>query len=237
MPPPPEQHDPFNTKRPVVYRLRGWQWLVFYPLAALLWVYLRSLRIRCLPEERRQLQETPSPRLAITWHNRSLVIPEVLRVLMDPPRFACLVSPSRAAAWEAAFFELLGFPVVRGSTTRRSVQAGIELLRTLREGNDSGLTPDGPSGPLYSFKEGAASLARKTGVPLLILVPNCPAALRLRTWDRHLVPLPFARVTVRLRLIPPDDPLWDNDSRTIAQSLRAICLGLTEDPPGLAGTD
>jgi lysophospholipid acyltransferase (LPLAT)-like uncharacterized protein len=225
-----DSQDPFNTKRPEVYKLKGFQWVLFYPVAWLLWLYIKSWRFRISPEALRAINEATRPRLVVIWHNRSLVGSIVLCRYFNPAEVACLVSPSRMAAWEVAFFDFIGLKVIRGSTTRRSVQAGIEILRSMRTGCDSGISPDGPSGPLYSFKEGAVALARKSGASLLLIAPNAGSAWRAKTWDRHLIPLPFAKIETEVSCVPPNDPIWDNSDAQVASELRRVCLEMTKDP-------
>lgn len=227
---PPDNHDPFNTRRPEVYRLTGWRVFVFYPAVWVLWLYYRTLRIRIDPTSREALQSTSAPRIIATWHNRSFVASSVIARLTDPSKVACLISPSKMAAWEVALFHFLHYKVVRGSTTRRSVQAGIELIRALREGNDVGITPDGPSGPLYSFQKGTAALAKKASVPLLFFGVNCRTAIRLNTWDRHMIPLPFSRIDVRIGKIDSTDSIWEGDENQVCAELRRVCLEITDDP-------
>jgi lysophospholipid acyltransferase (LPLAT)-like uncharacterized protein len=230
MPASDNPHDPFNTRRPAVHELEGWRRLALPALALPLQAYGRSWRIRLDAPSAEVLAAVPAPRLIIVWHNRSLPAPEVFRRCLDPSRIACLISPSRMAAWEAGFFRRFHLRVVRGSSTRRSIQAAREILRELRAGNDAGISPDGPSGPLYCFRPGAVAIARKAAVPILLLVPNARAALRLPTWDRHLVPLPFARIDLAARAILPDDPVWREHDDAVAAHARRVCLELTRDP-------
>ncbi len=222
--------DPYNTRRPQVHELTPLQRLVFRPPALALCGWFRTWRMELTPAARAALRDTAPPRLIVSWHNRSLTGPEVIRRLLHPRRTVCLISPSRMAAWEVALFELFGLRAVRGSTTRRSIQAARELLRALRSGHDACVTPDGPRGPLYAFQPGAVALARLARVPLLVIIPNARAALRLPTWDRHLVPLPFARVEVAMRVVAADDPLWLLPDAAAAARLRQVCLELTKDP-------
>jgi lysophospholipid acyltransferase (LPLAT)-like uncharacterized protein len=168
--------------------------------------------------------------MIVVWHNRSLVAPEMFRRFFDPSRIACLISPSRMAAWEVDYFRRFHLRAIRGSTTRRSIQAAREILQQLRAGNDIGISPDGPSGPLYTFRPGAVALARKAGVPLLLAIPNCRKAFRLKTWDRHMIPCPFARIEVAIRAIQPDDPVWEGPDAQIAAHARKVCLEITRDP-------
>jgi hypothetical protein len=54
--------------------------------------------------------------------------------------------------------------------------------------------PDGPRGPAFDAKPGVLALASATGVPLVPIGIAAAPARRLGSWDRALVPLPFARV-------------------------------------------
>ena len=222
--------DPFNTKRPTVHELRWTQKLVFYPVAWILQLYFRTWRVVMDPASREALSANPSPRMIVVWHNRSLPMPELFRRCFDPSRIGCLISPSKAAAWEVAFFRQFQLKAIRGSTTRRSVQSAREMLRQLKSGNDVGVSPDGPTGPLYSFQHGAVAIARKAKVPVMLAIPNARGAFRLNTWDRHLVPLPFARIHLAVRVIQPDDPIWDKPNPEVAAVLREVCLEITDDP-------
>jgi lysophospholipid acyltransferase (LPLAT)-like uncharacterized protein len=164
----------------------------------LLKLYYASLRVRVEPSVQAIRDETRAL-VGIGWHNRSFVTPLVLKTLRTPAKCFCLISPSKAAAWEDAAFNILGINSVRGSSSRRSIQAMRELVRISTAGNDVLLTPDGPSGPVYQFKRGAAVVARLTGCPVLLLGVECKNAWRPRTWDRHLFPLPFSKVVIRWR--------------------------------------
>ncbi len=224
-----DDQDPFNTKRPIVYEIRGWRRALFLPFAGLLRLYLLTLRFRVAGAERPLLQAPPRPRLLVMWHNRGLVAPIVFNRLLQPERITVMVSPSKMAAWQAAFFEFLRVRVVRGSSTRRSIQGTLEVLRSIRQGQDAAMAPDGPSGPLYSFKPGAVAMARKARVPMLLIMPNTARACHLKGWDRHFVPWPFARIEVRLRVVGPEDPVWEKTDDEVAIELRRVCLEMTGD--------
>lgn len=222
--------DPFNAAGRKVYELTGWRRWLFEPVHGLLWLYYRSWRVRVDPDVERAIAEAGPGRIVVLMHNRSLTAPVVFRRLFNPSRFACLISPSKAAAWEVALFRKHGFQIIRGSTTRRSIQAGLEILRTIRAGKDAVLSPDGPSGPLYSFQRGALALARAAHAPVVLLTANAHWSVRLPTWDRHLAPLPLARLELRARVVPATDPLWQLSDAEAARTLRRLILELTEDP-------
>ena len=90
----------------------------------------------------------------------------------------------------------LGYRTVRGSTSRGAARALIGLSRALTDGHDLAITPDGPRGPAGSFAPGAVIVAQRTGAPMVPVAVSANRGWRLRSWDRFLVPKPFARVHV-----------------------------------------
>lgn len=214
-----------------MFRLSGWRKWVCRPLAALLRLYLRSLRLRMDAESAAARDASRAPRIFVSWHNRSLLAPVMAKRFFDPRNVTCLVSPSRKAAWEVAFYEAVGFRIVRGSSSRRGIAAARELIRELRSGHDIAVTPDGPDGPLHEIKRGALILARRSQAPVAFIIPNARCAVRLPTWDRHLVPLPFSRVDVRLVIRPPYPECRYADESAALADWRAVLASIDDDIP------
>ncbi|HWH52614.1 MAG TPA: lysophospholipid acyltransferase family protein [Gemmatimonadaceae bacterium] len=90
----------------------------------------------------------------------------------------------------------LGYRTVRGSTSRGAARALIESARVIADSGDLAITPDGPRGPARSFAPGAAVLAQRTGALVIGAAASAHPAWRLKSWDRFMVPAPFARVRV-----------------------------------------
>lgn len=89
-----------------------------------------------------------------------------------------------------------GCRAVRGSSSKGAARALLQLSRTLNEGNDIAITPDGPRGPRHSFAPGAVVLSQRTGSPIVLLASYARRVWKLNTWDGFEIPKPFARVTV-----------------------------------------
>lgn len=121
--------------------------------------------------------------LPLLWHHRG----EGVLVLISEHRDGELVA--RAAA-------SLGFGLIRGSTTRGAGRALIALGRALRDGKEVAITPDGPRGPPRRYAPGALVAAQRSESFILPVVAVADRAWRLRSWDRFMIPKPFARVTV-----------------------------------------
>jgi lysophospholipid acyltransferase (LPLAT)-like uncharacterized protein len=107
-----------------------------------------------------------------------------------------LTSASRDGAIIAAVMKSFGLRSVRGSSSRRGTAALLALAGTLEAGEDVAVTPDGPRGPRYKLGPGVVFLARQTGAGILPIHIEYSRAVRLRSWDRFMIPLPFAKVRV-----------------------------------------
>ena len=106
---------------------------------------------------------------------------------------AALISASKDGGLLAGILECFGVQPVRGSTSRRGPQALLELTTRAERGYDLAITPDGPRGPCYVVQEGVMSLAQVTGLPIVPFSYNARWKIRLKSWDRFQIPLPFSR--------------------------------------------
>jgi lysophospholipid acyltransferase (LPLAT)-like uncharacterized protein len=91
----------------------------------------------------------------------------------------------------------LGYGTARGSSSRGATRALVDLSRAVDSGRNVAVTPDGPRGPRHAFAPGALVVAQRSGVPVVCARALTSRAWHLRSWDRFVIPKPFARVTVR----------------------------------------
>jgi lysophospholipid acyltransferase (LPLAT)-like uncharacterized protein len=111
---------------------------------------------------------------------------------------AALVSASKDGALLARILEDFGVQAVRGSSSRRGPQALLELTTWADRGYDLAITPDGPRGPCYIVQEGVMSLAQLTSLPVIPVSSELRPRIRLRSWDRFQIPLPFGKCVIRI---------------------------------------
>lgn len=126
------------------------------------------------------------------WHAQMLP----LMALHRSQNIAVLISVHRDGERMAQAASQLGFRAIRGSTFRGAAGALRGLVRALRDGWEVAITPDGPRGPAEQFAPGAIIAAQQAGVPIVLLAATTDHAWRLRSWDRFMIPWPFARITV-----------------------------------------
>jgi lysophospholipid acyltransferase (LPLAT)-like uncharacterized protein len=150
----------------------------------------------------RHLQEGTGA-VMVTWHGRTLIPANY----MKGRGFWALISLSRDGEVQANIFQRFGFQILRGSTSRGGVRAALEAARVVKAGGILAFTPDGPRGPSQKFQPGALLIAQKAGVPLYPAGISAYPRILLPTWDRYLIPLPFARAAFLIGepvFVPPD---------------------------------
>jgi len=196
-------------------------------LALLLRLWWRTLRFHIEPGTRVLMMTPPPPSVVVLWHNRLFAAPEFFRRYFADRRLATLISASRDGAWLAGLLSRLGMVPVRGSHYKRGAQALREMLAAQRDGCDVGITPDGSRGPMYTMKPGAVAVGLKTGAPFVLLSLRHRAALRLATWDRFYLPLPFSRVDVAVDYLADPRELG-SDPQVAARRLKERMDELTE---------
>lgn len=150
------------------------------------------------------------------WHSRIGLSPAAHPDLDRRPMRA-LISLSRDGEFIADAVARLGFPAIRGSSAKTGSAkakggstAFRDSLRWIRAGGGLAMTPDGPRGPAEQMAEGAPALARATGAPVLLLGLAARPAIRLNSWDRALLPLPFSRGAVVWELVSHPGAVMDD---------------------------
>jgi lysophospholipid acyltransferase (LPLAT)-like uncharacterized protein len=141
--------------------------------------------------------------IAVLWHE------EVATVAFAYPKVGIvahtLASVGDAGELVTRVLERCGYQVFRGGASSRRSRRRTAVLRDMVEHMRShhavvyGLTVDGSKGPAYRMKGGAIWIARECGVPLALMRTWYRRCVRLRTWDRTAIPLPFNHIIYYFR--------------------------------------
>lgn len=200
-------------------------------LSAVLRWWLGSLDLRLkLEDPSGDPRESSTRGIYLFWHEMMLFPVSAHDLLSD---FTVLVSRHRDGELIARILMMLGFKVVRGSTTRQSFSAVRGLMR---QGKVSHLavTPDGPVGPRRIVQPGAVYVASKTGMAIYPVGFAFHKCWRAGSWDRMALPKPLSRgacVVGRAVMIPPD--LTNESIEAYRQQLQAELDRVQERADGM----
>ncbi|MBI2844129.1 MAG: lysophospholipid acyltransferase family protein [Armatimonadetes bacterium] len=123
-----------------------------------------------------------------TWHGATML-----------PIFFCrhkglwaIISRSRDGELQNCLVRSRGFNTIRGSSGSKGVRAFLEAAKRIKDGAVVAITPDGPRGPARVVQSGTVLLAERGKCAVLPIGVACRQAWRLRSWDKHMIPKPFA---------------------------------------------
>jgi lysophospholipid acyltransferase (LPLAT)-like uncharacterized protein len=162
-----------------------------YVLAPLLYTVIRliamTLRLKLYDYE--PVKELPTGKIFCGWHGQSFIPANHFR----KRGYWVIISHSRDGELQTRMFKWLGYNIIRGSTGRGGVRALIESIKVLKNGGIMAITPDGPRGPSGVVQEGVMMMAQKSGCALVPVATCAQPALYVPTWDRYMIPMPFAK--------------------------------------------
>ena len=153
----------------------------------------RTWRVETVHAERwRGLVEAHRPHVFLLWHDALLPL-----LWWHRGRdVTIVVSEAQDGQYLAEYARRIGYREARGSSSRGGVRALIGVVKVLQAGGAAAFTPDGPRGPRREFKGGILLAAQRGGAVVVPLHAGADRAWRLSSWDRFLVPKPFARVRI-----------------------------------------
>jgi len=175
------------------------QRLALAVLPPLLGLAVRALastwRVRLAVPPRSHPRSGDAPLVYAMWHE---CVVTVVAQWRDHP-IQGLASQSFDGALISKTLRHLGYPEAsRGSSSRGGAGALRSHVQALQEGRHVVVTVDGPRGPAYQAKPGVLSMARDSGRPVVAVACACDARWRLKSWDRTLLPPPFAKMVFAL---------------------------------------
>lgn len=194
--------------------------LVTTVLLELIW---RTARIRVIGRDRlERLLEEHGAVVPVFWHQHLLIC---ARFLADgsveglKPGF--MISPSVDGEAPTMLARRYGAHVVRGSGTYTGVRAVRGVHQAIaKELISPAITPDGPRGPRFKMKPGAIFAAQISRKPVVPLAYAAKPARVLKTWDKFVVPFPFAKI--RIAIGEPYFPERRLDDEQMADAQREL---------------
>ena len=145
----------------------------------------------------RIIAETGQAYVPCYWHSQHLVLSWMMRDWIRRGFRACfIVSASVDGEVPARIATHFGAEVIRGSAANTGALVLRDAHSAMRRGVSIVTTSDGPLGPAFEFKSGTVLMARVGGAPMVPIGYAADRAWVLDTWDRFMIPKPFARIAI-----------------------------------------
>lgn len=197
------------------------------------YLLLKTLRVQIVKHSTVDLRKAG---VYCFWHN--MHIAPILFAKHMQTGVGGLVSPSKDGDILATLLKDLGYQVIRGSSSRKGINGVTKLMQAIQEGCSFGIALDGPRGPIYQAKSGAAYISTKTGAPM---VPFGAAYTRKfvfkKSWDKFQIPLPFSKVAICIGepiYASESEPVeaWNEKIKVATDSMQQQALRVLKSPHG-----
>jgi len=142
------------------------------------------------------------PTILAAWHGQTHLFLGYLSGAVDLSRFILIVPDDHRRQVLESFARSIGasaFAVAMSDESFAGARRLLQLIRSLRECGLCYINPDGPDGPARAPKPGIAFIAEKVQAQILPAGAEAWPCVRQRRWDRYIMPLPFARVSIAFR--------------------------------------
>ncbi len=140
----------------------------------------------------RALRTSRRPFVFALWHGHLLPLTWRRR----GEGITVMISEHRDGEMIARLVESWGYRTVRGSSSRGAGRALLGMVREIASGKEFAITPDGPRGPAGAVQPGVLMASQRASAPIVTIRADVSRAWRLKSWDRFIVPKPFAKVRV-----------------------------------------
>jgi 3-deoxy-D-manno-octulosonic-acid transferase len=170
------------------------------------------------------------PQILAIWHGQFMLLPNLKP--KRPAEVKAMVSRHGDAEIIGAVLKHFGTELIRGAgagkrkRNRGGATAMRETMRALEAGATVAMTADVPPGPARRAGEGIATIASKSGHPVVPLAIATKNFVKLPTWSAFTVNLPFSTMAIvvgePVRVPSVEDP------ETIETGRRAIERALSE---------
>jgi lysophospholipid acyltransferase (LPLAT)-like uncharacterized protein len=149
-----------------------------------------------------KIQKNGQPVILTSWHGMTMMVAGFIRRYFDIKKFNVIVPDDHRGDTLQVFARALGVkstPLdLTGDETMGTGRKLVALIKSIKQGRNFVIHPDGPAGPAYKVKPGLPFIARKTGSWILPLGCYCRFAYHVPRWDRYTLPLPFSKVQIQV---------------------------------------
>ncbi|KPA23752.1 hypothetical protein shim_00250 [Shimia sp. SK013] len=160
------------------------------------------------------------PVIFVVWHQRLIMAPYMFNA-PEGARICALTSAARAGRLAGQILVRLGWETIPMSSHKRHVTLSREVLKRIKQGCSVGIAADGPRGPARVSSTVPIVWKRSSGARVFTVAFAQKRVLRLPTWDKQMLPLPFTRGVITCQEWSQDVPRKPSE-----QEVEALRLSL-----------
>lgn len=134
------------------------------------------------------------PFILAMWHGQLLMQALNYRHFKKDGNIKVIVSEHRDGQTIRKVVSHLGVGALEGSSTRGGAKALLGAIKSLKNGIDVAITPDGPKGPIYEIADGIIAISNKTNAKIMTCKVKPSKYWQTTSWDKFIIPKPFGKL-------------------------------------------
>jgi len=139
--------------------------------------------------------------VCVCWHGELFMSPQAYRKIHKKHPASAIISSHFDGSLIAGTLNLLHIRPLRGSSRKGAKQVLLQAFKSIKQGEEVLITPDGPKGPRHSMSDGAIGIALKSKLPVFIMNFQAENYWQLKSWDKFVIPKPFTKVDFYMQSI------------------------------------
>lgn len=139
--------------------------------------------------------------VCVCWHGELFMSPQAYRDIHKKHPASAIISQHFDGALMAGTLNIFGIKPLRGSSRKGAQKVLLQAFRSIKQGEEVLITPDGPKGPRHTVNDGAIGLALKSKLPIFVINFTAQRFWQLNSWDKFVIPKPFSKVDFYIQSI------------------------------------
>ena len=169
------------------------------------------------------------PVIMVLWHQRLAMAGYAFPVQLGS--ILSLTTSARAGRLAGQILRRFGFDNIAMASKQRHVKHSRHILKRMSAGESIGIAADGPGGPARVAKDVPLKWARASNARVFAVSFSANNVLRIPTWDRLMLPVPWSRGVIHCRewSEPVPRSATDAEMERLRLSLEETINAVTDD--------
>ncbi len=139
--------------------------------------------------------------VCVCWHGELFMSPQAYRHIHKKHKASAIISQHSDGSLIAGTLNLFGIRPLRGSSRKGAQKVLIQAFKSIKQGEEVLITPDGPKGPRHHMSDGAIGIALKSKLPIFVMNFKSESFWQVNSWDKFVIPKPFTKVDFYIQSI------------------------------------
>ena len=139
--------------------------------------------------------------VCVCWHGELFMTPQAYRHIHKKHPASAIISQHFDGALMAGTLNWFNIKPLRGSSRKGAQKVLLQAFRSVKNGEEVLISPDGPKGPRHTVSDGAIGLALKSKLPMLVINYTAERYWQFSSWDKFVIPKPFSKIEFYIQSI------------------------------------